>query len=251
MDRRLGSAFTVAGLLFACGDSVPAAPGGNGGASNTSSGGYGANGGEGGEWSPTQPLNSVGSGGFPEPSCFDESKAVGLGPLIVKTGQDLCTPEIIAESFTACLDSAADEAICTAFTDANPGCAACLGLGGGEPTGIHPVVLQADKIKLINAVACHAAAQDKLRCAQEASDLQYCKVNACGGCDVASYEFGDCLQFTENHFCREVFPLTPDCYSLVATQFENVPECEGSDDASLYNNVASYLCGPAIVPPPP
>ncbi len=200
---------------------------------------------------PTQPFSSVGAGGLYEPSCFDESKAVGLGPLIVKTGQDLCTPEIIAESFTACVDSAADEAICTAFTDANPGCAACLGLGGGEPTGIHPVVLQAGMIKLVNDAACHAAAQDKLRCAQPVADYMFCTFTACGACELGSYDLGECLAFAEDKFCRGIFPFPANCYSLIATQYEDVPQCTGSDFVSLYNNVANYLCGPAIVPPPP
>lgn len=249
MDLRLGSAFTVAGLLFACGDSVPAAPGGNGGATSTSSGGYGGLGGEGGNWSPTQPFSSVGTGGFYEPSCFDESKAVGLGPLIVKTGQDLCTPELIAESFPACVDLRADEAICTAFVEANPACANCLGVDSGTGT-IHPALFRAGIYWVVNNVACEAAVQDKVRCAQEAADLQMCVFRSCGECDPTT-EMPECMAFSERGICGENYLVTDDCSSLFPAYNMDSPQCTGSDFVSLYNNVANYLCGPAIVPPPP
>jgi hypothetical protein len=246
MNLKLVSVLSIVGLLAACGDS---------GSSSGGSGGTGTGGGDGGSTTntggngpgpgPVGPGGGPGNGGSGggEPACYDDSQAAGLVMLNAVAGQDVCTPAQVDAFVAACLDPAATEATCSAYTDdmANAACATCLGFGDMAPVN-HPALLPAGMYVFVNTIACEATVQGKPECAQSAADLQFCVFNTCGECEQVT-ELPDCLGYSEQDICGQNFTVTDECATLFPAEGMEAAECSGADFESLFVAVANHLCG--------
>ena len=257
MNIKFYSVLAVVGALAACGDSGSSSSGGGGdegGSGGNGNGGDITNGGN-GNGGENVGAGTLGGGGAgpDEPACHygdevDTWNNYSATITSAEAGQGLCTPEQVTAWTTACFGADATNETCTAFTDANGPCDACLnGISGEEPTGIAPVYLPADAEgnAYPNDFACRALAEDLPECAVPVQNWVGCIRWVCAGCEDQA-TFTECVNYAvDSGECPDT-DVPADCNPI----FEQDPvptQCDGADFVETVTNISNYFCGPAAL----